>query len=121
MVLDFCISFGLAAPVVLSVVLYQVGHRAVARGRVGPMTASLVYGLCVAALPLAVWWGVHALAEFYLLGESTSFWKPVLQIGLAFLMYAYLCISWGLSFVAACLAAWRFSVCAKRLKQEAAA
>ncbi|MET3494134.1 hypothetical protein [Variovorax boronicumulans] len=116
MVLDFCISFGLAAPVALSVVLFQVGHRAVAQGRVGPVTASLVYGLCVAALPLAVWWGVHALTEFYVVGEGTSFLKSVLQIGLAFLMYAYLCISWALSFAAACLAAWRFSVCAKRLK-----
>jgi hypothetical protein len=121
MVLDFCISFGLAAPVVLSFVLYQVVHRAVAQGRMGPLAASLAYGLCVAALPLAVWWGVHALAEFYIVGEGRSFLKSVLQIGLAFLMYAYLCISWGLSFVAACLAAWRFSVCAKRLKQEAAA
>ncbi|KIQ24244.1 hypothetical protein RT97_25125 [Variovorax paradoxus] len=121
MVLDFCISFGLAAPVVLSFVLYQVVHRAVAQGRMGPLAASLAYGLCVAALPLAVWWGVHALAEFYIVGEGRSFLKSVLQIGLAFLMYAYLCISWGLSFVAACLAAWRFSGCAKRLKQEAAA
>lgn len=121
MVLDFCISFGLAAPVVLSVVLYQVVHGAVAQGRMGPLTASLIYGLCVAALPLAVWWGVHALAEFYIVGEGTSFLKSVLQIGLAFLMYAYLCISWGLSFVAACLAAWRFTVCANRLKQEALA
>jgi hypothetical protein len=121
MVLDFCISFGLAAPVVLSVVLFQIGYRAVAQRRVGPLAASLVYGLCVAVLPLAVWWGVHALAEFYILGEGTSFWKSVLQIGLAFIMYAYLCISWALSFMAACLAAWRFAVCAKRLKQEAAA
>jgi hypothetical protein len=121
MVLDFCISFGLAAPVVLSVVLFQIGHRAVAQRRVGPLAASLVYGLCVAALPLAVWWGVHALAALYIVGEGTSFWKSVLQIGLAFIMYAYLCISWAVSFVAACLAAWRFTVCAKRLKQEAAA
>lgn len=121
MVLDFCISFGLAAPVVLSVVFFQVGHRAVAQGRVGPVTASLVYGLLVAALPLAVWWGVHALAEFYIVGEGASFWKSILQIGLAFIMYAYLCVSWALSFVAACLAAWRFTVCAKRLKQQALA
>lgn len=121
MVLDFCIAFGLAAPVALSVVLFQVGHRAVAQGRVGPLAASLVYGLCVAALPWGVWWGVHAVAESYLVGESSSFWRPVWQIGLAFLMYAYLCVSWGLSVVAACLAAWRFSVCAKRLKQQALA
>lgn len=120
MVLDFCISFGLAAPLVVGFVLFRAGQRAIAQERMGPTVATLAYGLCMAALPMGVWWGMGAVATHYIVGDDRSFWAPVLEIGLAFLMYAYLCISWALAFLATCLAAWRFSVCARRLRGEAA-
>jgi hypothetical protein len=121
MVLDYCILLGLAAPLLLSAVLFLIVQSAVARRRIGPMAATLFYGLCVAALPLPVWWGVIALAEFYMVGDDTSIWASILRVGLAFLMYAYLGVSWALSLVAAGLAAWRFEVCARRAAVDDAA
>jgi hypothetical protein len=119
MVLDFCILLGLAAPLLLSGALFLIVQRAVARRRIGPLPATLFYGLCVAALPLPVWWGVIALAEFYMVGDNTSIWASILRVGLAFLMYAYLGVSWALSLVAAGFAAWRFEVCARRAMNDA--
>jgi hypothetical protein len=120
MALDLCILLGLAAPVLLSALLFLVVRRAVARRYIGPLAATLLYGVCVMALPLPVWWGVDMLLQAYVVGGDRSFLMSILEVGLAFLMYVYLCVSWVLSLIAACLAAWRFEACARRTRHDAA-
>jgi hypothetical protein len=109
------LGFGSCAALALAAFL--LWQRAVSRGRIGALGASLGYALCVAAVPLGVWWSIQAFLE-HLPADPPSFWTHLADISVAFILFACLWMSWAVAFVVACLAAWRFTVCAKRLGRQ---
>lgn len=112
MTLELILGLGLLALVLLDLALFFLVRWAVLREHLGPLAASLVYGLCLAALPYFVWWG---LGTHVLFGQDTTFLARVVDIGLAFILYTCLWLSWGVSLIAGGLASWRFFVGARRI------
>lgn len=112
---------GFAACAVLALAAFLAWQRSVSRGRTGPLEAGLAYALWVAVVPPAVWWGVSWCVGAFVQGppgDAPSFWTHLADIGLAFIVFACLWICWAVACVLACLAAWRFSVCARRWRER---
>ncbi|MNK35605.1 hypothetical protein D3C87_541350 [compost metagenome] len=112
MTLELILGLGLLALVLLDLALFFLVRWAVLREYLGPLVASLVYGLCLAVLPYFVWWG---LGTHVLFGKDTTFLAPVVDVGLAFILYTCVWLSWGVSLIAGGLASWRFFVGARRI------
>jgi hypothetical protein len=117
---DSLLLTGFAACAALALAAFLPWQRAVSQGRVSALGASLGYTLWVAAVPLAVWWGIQAFLDRLPAGEPT-FWTHLADIGVAFALFVCLWMSWAVAFVLACLAAWRFTVCARRWRERSAA
>lgn len=112
MTFELIMGLALLTLVLLDLALFFLVRWAVLREHLGPLAASLVYGLCLALVPYAVWWN---LGTYVLLGRGTTFLAPALDIGLAFLLWVCLCLSWGVSVIAGGLASWRFFAGARRV------
>ena len=119
LLLNGLLLLGFVTCALLALVAFFAWQRPVLQGRIGPLEASLGYALCVAAVPPAVWWCVGAYLQRLqgLSGNAPSFWTHLADIGVAFIVFACLWVSWAVAFALACLAAWRFSVCARRWRE----
>lgn len=120
LLLNGLLLLGFVTCAALALGAFFAWQRPVSRGRIGPLEASLGYALCVAAVPPAVWWCVGACLQG-LPGDAPSFWTHLADIGVTFIVFACLWISWAVAFVCACLAGWRFTVRARRLRERAEA
>ena len=98
----------------LAFVAFLVWRRAVWRGLIGPLTASLGYASCVAVIPPAVWFDERACLMSFR-NASQSFWAHMGDIAQGFALLAALWTSWGVGALVTCLAAWRFVEISRRL------
>lgn len=120
LLLNGLLLLGFVTCAALALGAFFAWQRPVSQGRIGPLEASLGYALCVAAVPPAVWWCVGAWLQG-LPGDAPSFWTHLADIGVTFIVFACLWLSWAVAFVLACLAGWRFTVCARRWRARAEA
>lgn len=112
--LNTLVTVGFLAFGTLAFVAFLVWRRAVWRGLIGPLTASLGYASCVAAMPPAVWYVERACLMSFR-NASQSFWAHMGDIAQGFALLAALWTSWGVGALVTCLAAWRFVVINRRL------
>ncbi len=111
------ILLGFAACAALALATFLPWQRAVSQGRIGAPGATFGYALCVAAVPVVVWWGIQTFLD-HLPANEPSFWTHLADISVAFILFGCLWISWAVAFVVSGLAAWRFVVCARRLRLQ---
>lgn len=121
LLLNGLLLLGFVTCAALALGAFFAWQRPVSQGRIGPLEASLGYALCVAAVPPAVWWCVDAYLQRLpsLHGDTPSFWTHLADIGVTFIVFACLWVSWAVAFALACLAGWRFTVCARRWRERA--
>jgi hypothetical protein len=123
LLLNGLLLLGFVTCAALALGAFFAWRRPVSQGRIGPLEAGFGYALCVAVVPPAVWWCVGAYLQRLrgLHGDAPSFWTHLADIGVTFIVFGCLWVSWAVAFVLACLAGWRFTVCARRWRDRATA
>jgi hypothetical protein len=123
LLLNGLLLLGFVTCAALALGAFFAWRRPVSQGRIGPLEAGFGYALCVAVVPPAVWWCVGEYLQRLrgLDGDAPSFWTHLADIGVTFIVFGCLWVSWAVAFVLACLAGWRFTVCARRWRDRATA